>query len=305
MTSRDVRYRRSSRRPVLGSTQSKPSFHTTILIETIDSLKGERSTRAGPVEGSGKADIYILLAKENRRMSEVDRLPRVSERLTPERKGGNPRRVYRGIQKGRLRRRPRAASRRSRSSRRTRGSEKELAQPKTAPRRAGRVSNTSIRFNTSRRATSASTSSLLRRSAQPGSADPARSATVIAAAEAKAEAMGLKMNIAVVDDGGHLLAFARMDGARPASGYTAITKATTAATFREPTGPFPPAPPARPPAEPQPADRGLRQRRQDHHPVRRRAGRGRRPGHRRRGRRRRQRRARRGSGESGNRRSLG
>ena len=40
------------------------------------------------------------------------------------------------------------------------------------------------------------------------------------------------MNIAVVDDGGHLLAFDRMDGARPASGYTAITKATTAATFR-------------------------------------------------------------------------
>jgi glc operon protein GlcG len=58
----------------------------------------------------------------------------------------------------------------------------------------------------------------------------------IAAAEAKAVAMNLKVNIAVVDDGGHLLAFARMDGARPASGYTAITKATTAATFRRETG---------------------------------------------------------------------
>ncbi len=52
--------------------------------------------------------------------------------------------------------------------------------------------------------------------------------------------MGLKVNIAVVDDGGHLIAFARMDGARPASGYTAMTKATTAATFRQDTGPVPP-----------------------------------------------------------------
>ena len=62
---------------------------------------------------------------------------------------------------------------------------------------------------------------------------------ILAGAEAKAQAMGWKMNIAVVDDGGHLLSFERMDGARPASGYTAITKATTAATFRQPTGPVP------------------------------------------------------------------
>lgn len=63
---------------------------------------------------------------------------------------------------------------------------------------------------------------------------------ILAAAEAKAAAMNLKVNIAVVDDGGHLLTFARMEGARPASGYTAITKATTAATFRQATGPLPP-----------------------------------------------------------------
>jgi len=63
--------------------------------------------------------------------------------------------------------------------------------------------------------------------------------TVIAAAAEQAAAMSLKMNIAVVDEGGHLLSFDRMDGARPASGYTAITKATTAATFRQPTGPIP------------------------------------------------------------------
>ena len=63
---------------------------------------------------------------------------------------------------------------------------------------------------------------------------------ILAAARKKAAAAGFRMNLAVVDDGGHLLAFARMDGARPASGYTAITKAVTAATFRQETGPLPP-----------------------------------------------------------------
>jgi uncharacterized protein GlcG (DUF336 family) len=62
---------------------------------------------------------------------------------------------------------------------------------------------------------------------------------VITAAETKANALKLKVNIAVVDDGGHMIAFERMDGARPASGYTAITKATSAATFRQSSGPIP------------------------------------------------------------------
>ena len=63
---------------------------------------------------------------------------------------------------------------------------------------------------------------------------------ILAGAKQKAESMKLKVNVAVVDDGGHLLSFARMDGARPASVYTAITKAVTAATFRQETGPLPP-----------------------------------------------------------------
>jgi glc operon protein GlcG len=62
---------------------------------------------------------------------------------------------------------------------------------------------------------------------------------VLAAAQQQATAMGLKCNIAIVDDGGHLLAFARMDGARPASGTTALTKAVSAATFRQATGTLP------------------------------------------------------------------
>jgi len=62
----------------------------------------------------------------------------------------------------------------------------------------------------------------------------------LSAARAKAREMKVAVNIAVVDDGGHLLAFARMDNARPGSAPTAITKATAAATFRTATGPLPP-----------------------------------------------------------------
>jgi len=62
---------------------------------------------------------------------------------------------------------------------------------------------------------------------------------ILEGAEAKARELSLKVNISVVDDGGHLLAFIRMDGGRPASGYTSLTKAITAATFRQETGPLP------------------------------------------------------------------
>ena len=64
--------------------------------------------------------------------------------------------------------------------------------------------------------------------------------TIILHARRQAESMGLKVNITVVDDGGHPIAFARMDGARPASIYTSMTKAIAAATLRQPTGPVPP-----------------------------------------------------------------
>jgi glc operon protein GlcG len=60
---------------------------------------------------------------------------------------------------------------------------------------------------------------------------------VLEAALDKARAMKVKVNVAVVDDGGHLVSFARMDGARPGSGYTAMTKASAAALMRMPTGP--------------------------------------------------------------------
>jgi glc operon protein GlcG len=60
---------------------------------------------------------------------------------------------------------------------------------------------------------------------------------VLAAAEKRAQQMNRPVDIAVVDDGGHLLVFARMDGAKPSSVDIAIVKARAAAVRRAPTGP--------------------------------------------------------------------
>lgn len=60
---------------------------------------------------------------------------------------------------------------------------------------------------------------------------------VLAAAQRRAVEIGVPMDIAVVDDGGHLLAFARMDGAKLSSVEIAIGKAHSAAIRRKPTGP--------------------------------------------------------------------
>jgi glc operon protein GlcG len=60
---------------------------------------------------------------------------------------------------------------------------------------------------------------------------------VLAAAERHAVEIDLPMDIAVVDDGGHLLAFSRMDGAKLSSVEIAIAKAHCAAIRRKPTGP--------------------------------------------------------------------
>jgi glc operon protein GlcG len=60
---------------------------------------------------------------------------------------------------------------------------------------------------------------------------------VLAAGQRRADEIKVPMNIAVVDDGGHLLAFERMDGAKPASVAIAMVKAQAAAMRRAPTGP--------------------------------------------------------------------
>lgn len=60
---------------------------------------------------------------------------------------------------------------------------------------------------------------------------------VLAAAQRRAREIGVPMIIAVVDDGGHLMAFAREDGAKLSSIQIAINKAECAALRRQPTGP--------------------------------------------------------------------
>ena len=55
--------------------------------------------------------------------------------------------------------------------------------------------------------------------------------TAIAAARKAADAIGVPMNIAVYDDGAHIKAFVRMDGAFLGSADIAMNKARTAALF--------------------------------------------------------------------------
>jgi glc operon protein GlcG len=60
----------------------------------------------------------------------------------------------------------------------------------------------------------------------------------IQAAVAEAQKRNWKMNVAIADSGGNLVAFERMDGAMLASIQIAQHKARAAATFRRPTKVF-------------------------------------------------------------------
>jgi glc operon protein GlcG len=66
----------------------------------------------------------------------------------------------------------------------------------------------------------------------------ARAQAAVNAAVAEATQRNWKMNVAVVDSGGNLVAFQRMDGAMLASIQIAEHKAKAAATFRRPTKVF-------------------------------------------------------------------
>ncbi len=61
---------------------------------------------------------------------------------------------------------------------------------------------------------------------------------VLEAAQAAARAAGVRVSIAVVDEGGHLLGFTRMDEVHTGTVEVAITKARSAAGFRRPTRDF-------------------------------------------------------------------
>jgi uncharacterized protein GlcG (DUF336 family) len=65
-----------------------------------------------------------------------------------------------------------------------------------------------------------------------------RAEAVIHSAVAEARKRNWKMNVAVADSGGNLVAFERMDGAMLASIQIAQHKARAAATFRRPTKVF-------------------------------------------------------------------
>ncbi|SIN90185.1 glc operon protein GlcG [Singulisphaera sp. GP187] len=204
-------------------TQSKLA-KLPVLIETVESLDGKTIDEAVarkelPPQEDG---VYILLAKREKKI-EV----RVAKRFESvvgetERKGIRDAFIE-GLRKGKPEEAVtlgvRALNRALRKVRNTELAPPEPsdASPKSHPNKPG--------------------SSLVVRNQVKLALSGAR--RILEGAEAKASELGLKVNIAVVDDGGHLLAFARMDGARPASGYTAITKATTAATFRQETGPSP------------------------------------------------------------------
>jgi glc operon protein GlcG len=61
---------------------------------------------------------------------------------------------------------------------------------------------------------------------------------VVAFAEGEAKRLGAGGAIAVVDDGGHVLAVERLEGTFPAAWSVSVGKARTAAQFRRPTSAF-------------------------------------------------------------------
>jgi uncharacterized protein GlcG (DUF336 family) len=65
-----------------------------------------------------------------------------------------------------------------------------------------------------------------------------RAQAAISAAMTEADKRGWALNVAVVDSGGNLVAFGRMDGAQLASITISEHKARVAATFRRPTKVF-------------------------------------------------------------------
>jgi len=181
-----------------------------IVIETILSLKGEDIEEAAlrAAQSLGKPGLFLLIAKAERRISRPLVDPVFSSRVSEIAKTKIREAIVRGFKEGDL--------------------DEGLDQGIIA---------IVMTLNRKPEETTTKTSTLIARDQIKLTLRGAR--TILDAAEAKATEMGLKVNIAVVDDGGHLLVFARMDGGRPASASTSQTKAISAATFRQATGPLP------------------------------------------------------------------
>lgn len=183
---------------------------TPIVIETVASLNGEpiEEAAAKAARASGSTGLFILIAKAERRIARPLVGQPFEQKIPEEQREKIREAILEGFKAGDF----------------DRGLKNGMGQIMMALREPPAAKP------------APSTSALVDRDRVKLTLAGARKA--LDAAEAKAAEMNFKMNIAVVDDGGHLLAFARMDGARPASAPTAQTKAVSAATFRQATGPL-------------------------------------------------------------------
>jgi glc operon protein GlcG len=202
---------------------SRASHNSSVptTIEVIDSLQGRRinDVLLDHAKRANRAGLYVLLVKEQKRID-----VRASESYESKIGETSIREIREAFVDGLRRGDPDAGLREG-----VRAIEKALARispekPRT-PTTDGQL-----------QAGDASSPLVVRRQVN---LTLAGARVVLAAAERKADELKVKVNIWVVDDGGHPLTFARMDGARPASAYTSNTKAFTAATLRQPTGPLP------------------------------------------------------------------
>lgn len=209
----------------------------SIIIETVDSLQGERADRFAVdlARRSGIRGVFILIARKERKL-EVLGSGRYKEILTDAHRKAIRDTFFEGFRRQAFNE---GLEHGVAELARALAPARPAAAP--APRSPVPEGRSGIATGTAALTFGAATtgdSPLVARNQVRLTLAGAR--VIIAGAEAKARSMGWKMNIAVVDDGGHLMAFERMEGARPASVYTALTKATTAATLRQPSGPLPP-----------------------------------------------------------------
>jgi glc operon protein GlcG len=194
-----------------------------VAIETVEDLQGQtvEETARQHAARSGHAGIYILIAKREHKIEVLVTKPYVN--MVPEiAREQLQNTIIKGLRSGDF----------------DSGLAAAVREVQSAGRRAKFLTGTANFPGLSSATPEGATSSLVLRNQVRLTLAGAHQ--LIIGAEAKAAAMGLKVNIAIVDDGGHMFAFERMDGARPASIYTATTKAITAATFRAPSGPIPP-----------------------------------------------------------------
>ncbi len=228
------------KRAQMSLNEMETKRHVPIVIETVESLKGEKIGEAALERAriAASQGIYILMSKNDHEISTplVSRrfASRIKESARTEirdafvarfRQGNFNEGLIDGIAAINLALAPTLEEMAKSDEPYTfRGGR----QPADESRRSGSAATDSVRSNREQ---------LIVRNRIKLTLAGAR--TILAAAESKALEQGVKENIAIVDDGGNMLLFERMEGARPASAATATTKAVAAATLMRATGPFP------------------------------------------------------------------